>query len=588
MGVDGRGPPRRNLWRTVVLGLLAPFVVAGAIVTYNLLRLETVERRITHLERADDINLTLLELRRYEKNILLFRDEGDVRSFFEHLGTLRRHVRSIENDALSAMSGGTYRSLVEALGQYEKAARALVEGVATQQRLEGDIRPLGRALEKATAHPQLAFEIRRSEKNYLIYREPEAVKKLRARVDDLARMQPSVAPVLKAYLGTFDAIVGNREEKERALDAMRSRGREIQKIAMELSGWERKDIDHTLSMSKRLSVASLIFLAVSLYAVGYLFSRRVRTTLHRVEEALAGLESGSFAHISVDGVQPPAEIASLISTYNHTIDALGASRAELERNKAELEANMERLEEVNREIVERQDEIIEARKLSAMRLLASEIAHEVSNPLSSLILSLGVMVEDVPPDDPRREKLGLLLAEATRCQQIVTELVSFAKKEALAFRTVDPARLVSDAIEVVQRQNRARQVALVTSLGGLPSSAVVDPILIQQAFVNVIANAFQSTPDGGRVEVRGLAERDCMTFTIRDDGCGISSEDLAHVFEPFFSTRKNGGGSGLGLAITQKIIERHHGTIRARSKPGETVFTIELPIERERACRPER
>jgi signal transduction histidine kinase len=79
-----------------------------------------------------------------------------------------------------------------------------------------------------------------------------------------------------------------------------------------------------------------------------------------------------------------------------------------------------------------------------------------------------------------------------------------------------------------------------------------------------------------------------MTFTISDGGAGISSEHLPYIFEPFFSTRKDRGGSGLGLAITQKIIERHHGCIRAESTPGEkTVFTIELPIEQERAscCR---
>lgn len=560
-----------------MLSLLVPFVVAGAIVVYNLLRLETVGTRIVHLELADDVNLTLLELRRYEKNILLFRDDGDVRAFLGHLGKIRDSVRRVEDDVLSELSGNAYRALLEALGEYERASQVLIARVGAQRALERDIRPLGRRLEKEAAHREGALEIRRHEKNYLIYREEEAVERLERRAAELVRRQPSLRPVLAAYLEAFGAIVRNRAEKERALGAMRQRGREIQEISMELSARERADIDRTIVASKRLSSASLIFLVVSLNVIGYLFSRKLGTTLRRVEGALAGLESGRFTHIAAPTDHLPAEVASLIGTYNRTIDALGASKAELDRTMALLE-------DVNRELVDRQEEIVEVRKLSAMRLLASEIAHEVNNPLSSLILFLGVMREETPPSDSRRERLSLMLKEATRCREVISELATFAKKETLAYRTIDPAKLVSDAIEVVKRQHRSKRIDLVASLDGLPRTAVVDPILIHQALVNVLANAFQFTPEGGSVEVRGDAGRGHMSFTVRDVGTGIAAEHLPHIFEPFFSVRKDGGGSGLGLAITQKIIERHHGSIRAESTPGErTVFTIDLPVEQERA-----
>jgi signal transduction histidine kinase len=565
----------------VVLSLLVPFVVAGAIVSYNLLRLEMVAQRISHLELADDVNLTLLELRRYEKNILLFRQEKDVQAFLANLRRMRESLRGIEDDVLSEMSSNAYRSLVEAVEEYERASRSLIADVAAEQKLEGDIRPLGRTLEKDAAHREIAFEIRRYEKNYLIYDEGQAVQRLRVRAAELVEMQPSLGAVMARYLDAFGAIVRNRAEKERTLDRMRHRGRDIQKITMELSGRERSEIDRTIAMSKRLSAAALVFLIVSLNVIGYLFSRYVRTTLGRIEDALNGLESGNYTHIDIARSHLPAEIASLVATYNRTIDALGASKAELERS-------MGLLEDVNREIIDRQDEIIEVRKLSAMRLLASEIAHEVNNPLSSLSLFLGVMREEMPSSDARRETLSLMMKEATRCQEVVRELASFAKKETLTYRAINPAKLVSDAIEVVKKQHRSKNIDLVASLVGLPQSAVVDPILIHQALVNVLANAFQFTPEGGSVEVSGRAARNCMTFTISDGGAGISSEHLPYIFEPFFSTRKDRGGSGLGLAITQKIIERHHGCIRAESTPGEkTVFTIELPIEQERAscCR---
>ncbi len=556
----------------VLLGLLAPFVVAGAIVTYTLFRLEAVARRIDHLERADGVNLALLEIRQFEQDILLFRGDEGVRSFFTHLANVRQSVAGIQEDTASGRSSTTSRTLLDTFDRYEKASQLLVGGVAMQRTLESDIRPLGRKLESEAARQDVASEIRRYEKNFLIYREPLAVERLRARAADLVRMQPSIGTVAGRYLETFDALVRNRSDMEQVLAGMQGWGKEIQTITMELSSRERGDIDRTLGAHKRLSLASLIFLVVSLNAVGYLFSRRVRTTLRSVEEALGGLESGKFAPIDVEKAKLPAEISSLISTYNHTMGALSASKGELERTMALLE-------DVNREIVERQEDIIEVRNLSAMRLLASEVAREVNAPLSSLIPFLEFMREEVPPSDARRQTLALMLKEATRCREVVGELASFAKKETLAYRPVNPAKLVTDAIEVVKRQHPSKHVDLVASLALLPQSAVIDPVLIHQALVNVLSNAFQFTAEGGSIEVQGRAEGDHMTFTIRDHGLGISREDLPHIFEPFFSTRRDTGGSGLGLALTQKIIEHHRGRIRAESTPGEaTVFTIELPL----------
>jgi signal transduction histidine kinase len=98
--------------------------------------------------------------------------------------------------------------------------------------------------------------------------------------------------------------------------------------------------------------------------------------------------------------------------------------------------------------------------------------------------------------------------------------------------------------------------------------------------VNVLSNAYQFTPRGGHIDVQGSTEGDFMTIVVRDKGTGISGDILPYIFEPFYSTRKDNGGSGLGLAITKKIIERHNGSIRVESTPGEeTVFSIRLPVK---------
>lgn len=566
------------MWKRIVLSLLLPFFLAAAVILYDLLRIETISRRVTHLELADDINLTLLELRRYEKNILLFNDSEDRHIFFENLDKIHKAIQSIENEFLSELSRTALHSLLDTLSDYEQAADDLLTRVEEQHRLEQDIRPLGRTLEQTPERREAALDIRRHEKNYLIYREEGAVARLEGLAARLAQDRPDLAPAVQNYLRVFRRLVRNSEARERSLSDMRNYGRAIQKITLDLSTKERQDIEQTILRTKKIIAISLLLLMISLIVIGYLFSKSVVKMLRSMEQGLHSLETGSYEHIPDGTGRPPAEIASLIDTYNHTIDALGSS-------KAELEHTLKKLEDVNRELIDRQDEIVEIRKLTAMRLLASEIAHEVNNPLSSLTMFLGLLHEDMPDTDARRDMLSLMLKEANRCQEVVRELSSFARKDRLTYREIDPAKLVLDAVQVVKHQQGPRNIDVVTTLNNLPGTASVDPILMHQALVNILSNAYQFTPDGGIIEIHGRSERYCMTFVVKDRGAGIAEDHLPYIFEPFFSTRKEGGGTGLGLAITKKIIERHNGCIWVESRLGtETVFTIKMPIEREESC----
>ena len=129
----------------------------------------------------------------------------------------------------------------------------------------------------------------------------------------------------------------------------------------------------------------------------------------------------------------PEEIIAFNKAYNCTV-------RKLEEAKVELELTLEKLETTNKELLEKQEELVEARKMTAMRLLASEIAHEVSNPLSSLITTLGMHQEELPADHPKKEELTFMLSEATRCQAILRELVDFARKEPLQLKETSPGK----------------------------------------------------------------------------------------------------------------------------------------------------
>lgn len=565
---------RLKLWKQVLLSLLLPTFIASAIILYAVYNLGTISRKINFIEKADDINITLLELRRYEKNILLFREDENIKKFYEYLEQMETKVRNAENEIVEEVNKLNYKPLLENIKIYKESVNSLISSVKTEQKLEEDIRPLGRIIENKASSKAMALDIRRYEKNYIIYREQKAVDKLHQIVKELVRAQPELSVPVSNYMKVFDSLIESESLKENSVEKIRHSGRAIEKITREVSDRKRAAIDKTISTSKNLLVVSFMFLIVATCIVGCLFSMSAVKTIKMMEKSFGRLKNGDFTYgIDLNTGSAPEEITSFIKTYNQTINNLGTSRAELENT-------LKKLERANKELIEKQDELVENRKLTAMRLLASEIAHEINNPLSSLTTFLNMFYEDMHADETKKEALTLMLKEVNRCQALIRELGDFARKEPLKFKEVNPIDLITEAADIVREQNRDCNIILTSSLNSLPEKAVLDPVLIYQALVNILTNAYQFTPCDGSIRIEGYTEGNAMTILIRDTGTGINEKNLPYIFEPFFSTRKEIGGSGLGLAITKKIIERHNGSIQVESKlDKETVFKIKLPIE---------
>lgn len=565
---------RLKLWKQVNFSLLLPVLLASAVIMYAVYNLGTISNRIKFIEIADDINLTLLELRRYEKNILLFHEDENVTMFYKYLELIDNKVLEAENEIVKRSSRLDYKSLQEDIKTYKDAANSLILNLKDEKKLLDDIRPLGRLVEKNALHKEIALELRRYEKNYIIYREQSAMDNMERISKKLLRIQPGIAVPFTTYKKAFDSLVRNESRKNELINKLRDSGREIQTLTMEFAKMKRSMIDNTISTARQLLLGSFIFLIVSTIVVAYQFSSNVVKVLKSIEKTFTLLKAGDFTHgIDLNSGSAPDEIYSFVKAYNQTIEDLGSS-------KAELENTLKKIGDTNKELIEKQDALVEARKFTAMRLLASEIAHEINNPLSSLTTFLGLCYEEMPADDPKKENITLMLKEVTRCRSVLRELAEFAKKEPLKLKEVDPAALLKDAISVVRRQNEKSSVSLTAFCSELPQKILLDPVLIHQALVNILNNAYQFTNTGSSIDIEGYVDCDAMVIEIKDSGAGISEENLPYVFEPFFSTRKELGGSGLGLAITKKIIERHYGSVKVESRiDKETVFTIRLPLE---------
>jgi signal transduction histidine kinase len=234
-------------------------------------------------------------------------------------------------------------------------------------------------------------------------------------------------------------------------------------------------------------------------------------------------------------------------------------------------------------------ELIQAGKSSILGQLASGIAHEIGTPLNVISGNAQYLLRKIKEDDPAAAVLRMILKHTERITSMVQRLLDFSRPSEAQLKPVDLREVVSQTLEMASGMTRKLNVALDTS----PALRHVagDPRLLEHALLNLVINAAQAMPDGGRLGIEvGVNELDAthgdeagrwVFVRVADTGCGIAPENLGRIFEPFFTTKAQGKGTGLGLAIVERIIRQHGGAVDVSSCPGAgAVFTIRLrPME---------
>jgi len=222
------------------------------------------------------------------------------------------------------------------------------------------------------------------------------------------------------------------------------------------------------------------------------------------------------------------------------------------------------------------EEMMRLDRLASLGKLSAGIAHEVRNPLTGISLLLDDLHDQAASGSDDQVMIKKALAEIERVERLISALLNYSSPMRAEFQECDLNLVVCDTVLLMRRPCERQKVQLTLEEGEVPKFRL-DPEKIKQAVLNIIRNAQEALPRGGRITVATRVEGDCAVISIGDDGSGIAAEDLPLIFEPFF-TRK-GAGTGLGLSITQRIIEEHRGRIRVASPPGQgTQFTIELPL----------
>jgi two-component system, NtrC family, sensor kinase len=229
---------------------------------------------------------------------------------------------------------------------------------------------------------------------------------------------------------------------------------------------------------------------------------------------------------------------------------------------------------------ESEKELLHQAKLASVGQLAAGVAHELNNPLGTILLYSDMMFKEMPEGDARRDDLKMIISEVHRCKTIVADLLNFARQHEITAKDVDLHALLEDVILKAQTRPRYEKIQFVREFDPNLPLIQADASQLQQVFVNLFNNSNYAMENAGMITISThCIEPQSVEIRVSDTGSGIPAENLSKLFTPFFTTKPAGKGTGLGLSIVYGIIKLHHGQITVQSQVGHgTTFTITLPV----------
>ena len=233
------------------------------------------------------------------------------------------------------------------------------------------------------------------------------------------------------------------------------------------------------------------------------------------------------------------------------------------------------------ELQSTQDELLHAKSLASVGQLAAGVAHEINNPLGTIMLYADILQKETPPTAAFCDDVQMISREAARCKDIVTALLNFARQNRLMAQETDINRLLNELASDLERLPLYKDVVIVRKLDSNLPLIQADPAQLRQVIVNLANNAAEAMPEGGTLTLATMTDPagDRVSIVVEDTGTGIAPENLSKLFTPFFTTKPIGRGTGLGLAISYGIVKMHRGQITVQSHVGKgTRFTVILPV----------
>ena len=306
-----------------------------------------------------------------------------------------------------------------------------------------------------------------------------------------------------------------------------------------------------------------------------------------------GLLTGVFSGIS--------ELPHIVATWNVALNysedliweipvfcgagLLAGLAAEHERRQQKaLEQTTSRLTEVYRELQENFEQMKRAERLYAIGQLSAGLAHEIRNPLASIAGAAGILRRNPDATAKRAECVAIIDKECERLNRLLTSFLKFARPRVPHYQPVHPASIVDAVGELASHAIGRRAIVLRKEVAPELPLLQCDPEQLKQVLLNLVINAIQATGESGAVTLCAAAQDGKVLMQVKDEGCGISPENLDKIFDPFFTTKET--GTGLGLSVVHQIVEQHGGLLTAQNNdPGKgATFSILMPARPERAA----
>jgi signal transduction histidine kinase len=348
-----------------------------------------------------------------------------------------------------------------------------------------------------------------------------------------------------------------------------------------------QDRDEAFAGSYRMARNIQIAIGLTvLCAIGlsWLLASSVTSPIRSLSEAADALSRGEFEQaLAASAVRRKDEIGTLDAAFRHMAGQLWDRHTRLQRQIGTAEGQLRRSEDKLQKTLEA---AARSERLAALGRLAAGVAHEMRTPLTSLKLFLQSLCEDLelPPDQAEDFDVGM--RQIQRMETTINHFLDFARPKEPCLADIDFTKLVDDAVLVVEPRANQQEVEVVKSIASALPGVRGDMRQLGEVVVNLLVNALEVMPEGGRLSIRVFAvpgedpagSRPRACIEVADTGPGVKEADVERLFEPFFTTKAS--GSGLGLAIARQTVERHGGTIAVRTQLGAgTTFSVFLPAE---------
>jgi signal transduction histidine kinase len=352
-----------------------------------------------------------------------------------------------------------------------------------------------------------------------------------------------------------------------------------------------------LSRLRRLQTGLAIVVAINLFLY-FKVNRPVKRLLTAVESVTHGTMTSAVP------VEEQDELGELAGTFNEMVKKIREAtkdNAQLTESLREMNDSLQqKVSEATAEVLEKnralaqtnelllaaQRDAARAQRLSAIGQVAATVAHKIGTPLTALSGHIQLMAEDPTLSAESRQRLETVEAQIERTSKIIQDMLLYARRPEPVRSPLDLNACIAECLALFGPEIERRNITLVTEWSREVEKVEADAQQLQEVWNNLIENALDAMPTGGTLNVRTSPHaepeqphpRPLVKVEFADTGCGIDAEQMAQIFQPFFTTKKARRGTGLGLAIALETVRAHGGHIKVDSKPGNgSRFTIVLP-----------